>query len=170
MTKPYYLHPDHEDYISKTDLKKEAKDLQSFAMKLIKLSKSHRSQLAASDELLAAMTLADKIKTKPDALRRHIQYMAKQLKDEDLSLLQQQVDDFNQPGGVSAKLTKKIETIRDELIEQGDEMINQLVQQNPNLERQKLRQLVRQAKKEWAQEKPDKNYKELFQFLKNTII
>lgn len=166
MTKPYYLMPDDENYISKTDLKKEAKELQDFARQLIKLGKKQRKELTATDELQDAFLLADKIASKPDALRRHIQYMAKVLKDENLEALRLEYENFTTPNKQNDKQSKQLEQLRDTLITQGDSAINELIDLHPNLERQKLRQLVRQAKKELSQEKPGKNYKELFQYLK----
>ena len=170
MTKPYYLMPDDENYISKTDLKKEAKELQEFSRQLIKLGKKQRKELTASEELQAAFVLSDKIASKPDALRRHIQYMAKVLKDEDLDTLRQEHEQFTSPAKANDKQSKQLEQLRTKLLEQGDAAINQLIELHPNIERQKLRQLVRQAKKEVSQEKPGKNYKELFQYLKNEAV
>lgn len=170
MTKPYYLMPDDENYISKTDLKKEAKELQEFAKKLIKLGKKQRKELTASDELQEAFLLADKIASKPDALRRHTQYMAKVLKDENLEALRSEHEQFTSPAKANDKQSKQLEQLREQLLEQGDSAINQLIELYPSLERQKLRQLVRQAKKELSQEKPGKSYKELFQYLKNEAV
>lgn len=170
MTKPYYLMPDDENYISKTDLKKEAKELQEFATKLVKLGKKQRKELTASDELQDAFLLADKIASKPDALRRHMQYMAKVLKDEDLDALRLEHEQFTSPAKSNDKETKRLEQLRSTLLEQGDNGINELLEQQPNLERQKLRQLVRQAQKELSQEKPGKRYKELFQYLKSEAV
>lgn len=170
MTKPYYLMPDDENYISKTDLKKDAKELQDFSRQLLKLGKKQRKELTASDELLAAFLLADKIASKPDALRRHIQYMAKVLKDENLDALRREYEQFTSPAKANDKQSKQLERLRSKLLEQGDAAINQLIEQYPNIERQKLRQLIRQANKELSQEKPGKSYKELFQYLKNEAV
>lgn len=166
MTKPYYLDPDDENYISKSDIKKEAKDLQELARKLVALSKKQREQLSGNDELDHAFVLADKISNKPDALRRHIQFMAKVLRDLDVELLKQEHERLTNPQQTIDKQSQHIETLRSDLIEKGDPAINELLGQHPALERQKLRQLVRQAKKEVAQEKPGKNFKELFQYIK----
>lgn len=166
MTKPYYLDPEDENYISKTDLKKEAKEFQDFAIKLTKLSKSQRQALPVSDEMQAAFALADKIAKKPDALRRHIQYMAKLLRDEDIETLQAKYELAASPAKANEVIAKKIEMQREVLLKGGDEAINELLEQHAHLDRQKLRQLVRQANKELQKEKPGKSYKELFQYLK----
>jgi ribosome-associated protein len=169
MTKSYYLLPDDENYVSKAELKKEVKELQAFAEQLVNLGKSQKKRLSASDELQAAFILADKISNKPDALRRHMQFITKQLKDEDLDKLRAEYERIMSPNIVTDKIMRKLEKVRDNLLNNGDEAINQLIELHPTIERQKLRQLVRQAKKELEKEKPAKNYKELFQYIKTEI-
>lgn len=169
MTKPYYLMPDDENYISKSEIKKEVKELQSFASQLTKLGKSQRTKLSASEELQAAFVLADKISSKPDALRRHMQYMTKLLRDENLEALRSEYRRLTSPNQVSDLEMQKLEGLRTNLIEQGNDALSEFVEQYPNVEVQKLRQLIRQAKKELDKEKPAKNYKELFQFIKNAV-
>ena len=67
----------------------------------------------------------------------------------------QQVDTFHH-----------LETLREELIAKGDEKIQQLLQDKPEMDRQKLRQLIRSCHKEKKQNKPPKAFRELFQYLK----
>lgn len=171
MTKPYYLMPDDENYISKTDLKKEARQLQEFASQLCQLSKAQRALLPEDDELKAAFVLADKIANKPDALRRHLQFMAKLLRDLDTEALQEAYQKIVSPHQDNDQKMRLLERMREHLLNNGDDAINSALEQHPMLERQKLRQLIRQASKEQAAGKPDKGYKALFQYLKsNTDI
>jgi ribosome-associated protein len=65
----------------------------------------------------------------------------------------------------TAKFTR-LEGLRDELIEQGNEAVEKLLVEFEGLERQKLKQLVRQAAKEKKAEKLGKHYKNLFLYLK----
>jgi ribosome-associated protein len=67
-------------------------------------------------------------------------------------------------------MINNIERIRLDLINKGDDRANELLEKYPSLERQKLRQLIRQAKKEVEAEKPAKGYKDLFQYLKDAIM
>jgi ribosome-associated protein len=169
MTKPYYLMPDDENYISKTEIKQEAKDLKELAEKLVKLSKSQRAKLTASDELQDAFKLADKISNKPDALRRHFQFMAKLLRDEALDTLKLEYQKILSPTQDNDAEMRLVESWRTKLLNNGDDAINKLLEDAPTLERQKLRQLVRQANKELAKEKPGKSHKELFQYVKGGL-
>ena len=59
--------------------------------------------------------------------------------------------------------------LRDNLIAQGDSAIEDVLEERPILERQKLRQLVRQAAKQQADNKPPKAARELFKYLQSSI-
>jgi ribosome-associated protein len=60
----------------------------------------------------------------------------------------------------------KLEKMRDDVIDQGNDFVEALLSEHESMERQKLRQLVRQASKEKKAEKLGKYYKELFDYLK----
>ena len=155
-----------EDLKSKSEIKREMHQLQDFALKLVKMSKHQRSRLPLTEELKAAMVLADKILNKHEALSRHIRYIAKVLSETDLAPIHQAIDVMaNKHQQETAKFVR-LEQLRDELIEQGANDIEELLGQYPGLERQKLRQLVRHAAKEKSAEKTGKHYKNLFSYLK----
>ena len=169
-------HSDHdidefdEDYKSKTQLKREMHELQEFAMRLVKLSKHQRKQLPLDDELQDAMVLADKITNKPEALSRHVRFISRMLAEMDLAPLNQALDLMANKHQQKTKQFEAIEQYRDELITVGSEKIEETLANYPTMERQRLRQLVRQASKEQAAEKPAKHYKELFAYLKEHML
>jgi ribosome-associated protein len=59
--------------------------------------------------------------------------------------------------------------LRDEILLQGDSKIESTIAEYPKLDRQKVRQYVRQANKQLAANKPPKASRELFQYLKEII-
>ncbi len=155
-----------EELKSKTELKREMHQMQDFAMKLVKLSKHQRSKIPLTETLKENLALADKILTKHDALNRHVRFMAKVLAETDLEPIYHALDVMaNKHQQETAKFLK-IEALRDKLIEEGSTQIERSLSEHQGMERQKLRQLVRQASKEKAAEKPGKYYKELFAYLK----
>lgn len=155
-----------EELKSKTEIKREMYKLQDFAQRLIEMSKHQRSLLPFSDELKDAMVVADKIKNKHEALRRHIRHTAKILLETDLDPILQAIDVMeNKHQQATAKFVR-LEVLRDELIEQGNEAVEALLSEFETLERQKLKQLVRLASKEKKAEKQGKHYKNLFLYLK----
>lgn len=156
-----------EDLKSKSEIKREMHKLQDFAQKIVDMSKHQRSKLPLTDELKDAMILADKIHNKHEALRRHIRHIAKILVETDLEPIHQAMDVMaNKHQQESVKHTR-LETLRETLIDDGSKAIEELLAENENLDRQKLRQLVRQAAKEKKSEKLGKYYKELFSYLKD---
>lgn len=155
-----------EEYKSKTQIKQEMHDMQNFAMRIVKLSKNERARVPLTEEILEAIALADKIKNKPEALRRHVRFMAKVLMETDLTDIQQGLDILANKHQQETSRFHHLEQTRDELIEQGNNRIEALLAECPSMERQKLRQLVRQAAKEKASEKTGKYYRELFAYIK----
>ena len=158
-------------YVSKSELKRDAQQYQQLALDLASMAKKQRDKLPLSDDLLEAMIVADKIRAKSEAYRRHMNYITKTLRSTDnVEEIEAAIELMLNKNNQADVLLNKIELIRDELIELGDPKINQLLTEYPELERQKMRQLVRQAKKERAAEKPSKGFKELFQYLKESMM
>jgi len=155
-----------EELKSKTEIKREMYQLQDFAQKLIEMSKHQRSKLPLSEELKADMVLADKIRNKHEALRRHIRHVAKVMSEMDLAPIHHAIDVMNNKHQQETAKFIRLEKMRDDLIEQGGDKIEALLVEFTTMERQKLRQLVRQAGKEAKAEKPAKYFKELFAYLK----
>ena len=161
------LTPETEQELkSKTEIKKEMHDLQDFAQSLVEMSKHQRSLISLTEELQEAMVVADKIKNKHEALRRHIRHIAKILLETDLEPIHQAIDVMANKHQQATSKFLRLETLRDELIDQGNDAIEALLSESPNLERQKLRQLVRHAAKEKKAEKLGKHYRNLFTYLK----
>ena len=155
-----------EDYKSKTDIKREMHDLQDFALEIIRLPKVKRKRLPLSESLQDSVVLADKILNRPDALRRHCRFMAKQLMEENADEIRSTMDALNNKHQQQTKQHEGFELKRDELISGGNEAVESLLVDYPTMERQKLRQLVRQAAKENKAEKPGKHYRDLLAYIK----
>jgi ribosome-associated protein len=157
-----------EELKSKTEVKREMHQLQDFAQMLIEMSKHQRSRLPLSNDLKDAMVLADKITNKHEALRRHIRHTAKILLETDLEPIHHAMEVMaNKHQQETAKFVR-LETIREELIEQGNDAIESLLAEFEQMDRQKLKQLVRHAAKEKKAEKLGKHYRNLFDYLKET--
>jgi ribosome-associated protein len=155
-----------EELKSKSEIKREMHQLQDFAERLIGMSKHQRSRLPLSDDLKDAMVLADKITNKHEALRRHIRHTAKILLETDLQPIHQAIEVMaNKHQQETAKFVR-LEALRDDLITQGNNAVEALIGEFPNIERQKLKQLIRNAAKEKKTEKLGKHYKNLFAYLK----
>lgn len=159
-----------EELLSKSEIKREMHRLQDFGLGLVKMSKHQRSRLPLTDELKETMVLADKITNKHEALRRHIRHIAKILSETDLEPIKQAMDVMANKHQQESVKFEKLEQLRDDLIAQGNDAIEALLAQSDSMERQKLRQLVRHAKKEHKAEKVGKHYRDLFAYLKEHVV
>ncbi|MFY8327843.1 hypothetical protein B5G52_13365 [Pseudoalteromonas sp. A601] len=158
-------------YVSKSELKRDAQEFHQLGSDIAKMGKKQRERLPLNDDLKEAMVVADKISNKSDAYRRHLNYIAKTLRTvENIDEIKAIIDIMLNKNNQAEVMIKKIEQLRSDLIEQGDDLINETIEQYPALERQKMRQLVRNAAKEVKAEKPARSYKELFQYLKDTMM
>ena len=158
-------------YVSKSELKREAQEFHQLGSEIAKMGKKQRERLPLNDDLKEAMVVADKISNKSDAYRRHLNYIAKTLRTvENIEEIKAIIDVMLNKNNQAEVMIKKIEQLRSDLIEQGDDLINETIEQYPALERQKMCQLVRNATKEVKAEKPARGYKELFQYLKDAIM
>ena len=155
-----------EELKSKSEVKREMIQLQIFGQKLIDLSKHQRSKIPFTEDIKDALILADKINNKHEALRRHVRHLARMLSETDLEPIKHALDVMaNKHQQETAKFIK-LEKMRDNTIDQGSDAIEALLTEYESMERQKLRQLVRQASKEKKAEKLGKYYKALFEYLK----
>ncbi|WP_404341311.1 ribosome biogenesis factor YjgA [Pseudoalteromonas mariniglutinosa] len=158
-------------YVSKSELKREAQEFHQLGADIAKMGKKQRDRLPLNDDLKEAMVVADKISDKSDAYRRNLNYIAKTLRStENVAEIQAMIDIMLNKNNQAEVMIKKIEQLRSDLISQGDDLINATIEEYPALERQKMRQLVRNAAKEVKAEKPAKGYKELFQYLKDAMM
>ncbi|MBA6232728.1 MULTISPECIES: ribosome biogenesis factor YjgA [unclassified Colwellia] len=155
-----------EELKSKSEVKREMIQLQIFGQSLIDLSKHQRSKIPFTEDIKDALILADKIKNKHEALRRHVRHLARMLSEADLEPIKHALDVMaNKHQQETAKFIK-LEKMRDDVIDQGSDFVEGLLSEHESMERQKLRQLVRQAAKEKKAEKLGKYHKELFDYLK----
>lgn len=74
------------DEFSKTRRKKNMIELQNLGLRLTKLSDSQLAKLPLTDELLAAIHTARALKTH-EAIRRHLQYIGKLMRNEDMEAI-----------------------------------------------------------------------------------
>lgn len=155
--------------VSKTEIKNDMKDMQKLAETICKLNRTQRAKLTINEEIEAALIIADKIKGKHDAYHRNVQFIAKQLFESDYDLIQAEIDKMNNRHAQEHINNAKLEAIREQLVTQGDSKTEELLAEYEGFERQRMRQLVRQAAKEVKQEKPGKSFKELFKYLKEHI-
>ena len=137
-----------EDYISRNQFKKESDAAQALGIKLTVLNKSQLDKMELDEALYDSLLHLQKIKPRTEAYRRHLQYIGKQMRLMDLEIIQTNLDNLMNKNRNQASQINVLEKLRDKLITEGDDEVQALIEANPQLDRQKLRQFVRKAKKE----------------------
>ncbi|MDH5433049.1 MAG: DUF615 domain-containing protein [Gammaproteobacteria bacterium] len=136
-----------DEWISKTQLKNQAKSLQDFARELVEMSSGKIEQLPLRD--ITKKAILDFSRQQGNhAKKRHIGYIGKCLREDDAQgvkdFLQNQI--FEQQRQ-KQKQSDNMTQIVDMITEHGDEIIDVIVDEIAGMERQKMRQLVLNFKK-----------------------
>lgn len=152
---------------SKTQRKQEMHALQALGEKIIALDDAQRDRLPLSDDLLAAVEETARIRSH-EGRRRHMQYVGKLMRREDVTAIQAAFDEFEQEKLRRDHAFHRLEKWRDRLIDDGDEAVEAFIAEYPDVDRQALRQLIRNAKGERARGKPPTNARKLFRLLRDT--
>jgi ribosome-associated protein len=155
------------DRPSKSQLKREMTALQKLGEELVAESRDRVKRVPMPEDVRDAILTCQQIKDH-EGRRRQMQYVGKKMRtlDEDeLAAIQRTLDSWRGLSKADTAAMHALERRREKLLKD-DNALNELVQQYPELEIQHLRTLIRNARKEQAENKPPKAYREIFQILK----
>ncbi len=152
---------------SKTALKNEAKDVHAFGKILVGLTDKQISQIELPGNVHEAIKELKKLK-KNSAQKRQSLYLAKLLRDIDLSEAQQFVDHLKFESQTEIKKFHQVETWRNKLVTDISNLTD-FVNLSPAVDIQQLRKLILNSQKEIKKGSTKKFQKELFQFIKNIL-
>ncbi len=150
---------------SKTQKKKAAHSLQKLGEKLLKLSREQIKDIDIPEDVRDALNLARTIKSR-EGLRRQVQFIGSLMRKIDSGPIQQAVDQIEQGAYKKALDFQETEQWRDELIAGNEELIEEILENHTNADRQQLSQLVRNARKEADNNRPPKSARVLFRYLR----
>lgn len=151
-------------WVSKSEIKRDAEALKDLGAELVDLGKNALDKIPLDADLRAAVELAQRIKK--EGRRRQLQLIGKMLRQRDPEPIQTALDKLNNRHNQQVALFHKLEQIRDRLIDEGDDAISIVLDLYPQADRQQLRSLIRNAKKEKATNKPPKSARQIFQYLR----
>lgn len=152
---------------SKTQRKQEMQALQALGEKIIALSNTERDRLPLSDDMLAAVEETGRIRSH-EGRRRHMQYVGKLMRREDTAAIQAAFDEFEKEKLKRDHAFHRLEKWRDRLIDEGDDAVIAFVGEFPHVDRQALRQLIRNAQRERQHDKPPASARKLFKLIRDT--
>lgn len=156
---------------SKTKLKQQAHDLQQLGAELAALPVSRLKDLAMPDGLRDAIDAYRRTRSF-EGQRRQLQFIGKQMRFADPAPLREAVDAFKLGSAKDTLALHEAERWRDELVS-GDEALTRWAATFPGSDLQRLRSLVRAARKDAAaapEQRNGRGYRELFQFVKPWLL
>jgi ribosome-associated protein len=156
---------ENDSSVSKSQRKRKALALQSLADEMVQLSAAELDTVPVSGELREAV-VATRALTR-SAYRRQIRYLGRLLRDIDVTPIRKAVDTLKAASHEDKARLRRLERWRERLLEEGDAAVKELVEIHPSADRQQLRQLVRNARREREEGRPPRTYRQLFRFLKD---
>lgn len=152
---------------SKTALKREAHDLQRLGEALAALGDERLASLAMPAELLDAIVQLKRTRSR-EGRRRQLQYVGKLMRRADVEPLREAVAGAQLGPAREALALHQAERWREELA-RDDEAFTRWVAAHPDADAQRLRSLVRSARKEAAlppEQRHGRAWRELFRFVR----
>ena len=154
-----------DDRISRTQKKNEARALQKLGEQLVALPPEQLAGIEISDDLRNAVIAAGKIKAH-GARRRQLQRIGTLMREIDPEPIQNALENIKFGDHQKLLAFKRIEKWRDELKQGNTALIEEILKNCPDAERQRLTQLARNARNEYAASKGVKSSRILFRYLK----
>ena len=151
-------------WVSKSEIKRDAEELKHLGVELVKLGKNALDKIPLDADLRAAIELAQRIKM--EGRRRQLQLIGKMLRQRDVDPIRQALDKLKNRHNQQVVVFHKLEQLRDRMVDGSDEAIEEVMNLWPGADRQQLRSLVRNARKEKAGNKPPKSARQIFQYLR----
>ncbi|MGA8862828.1 MAG: ribosome biogenesis factor YjgA [Gallionella sp.] len=152
---------------SKTKVKKQMHELRDLGKELTELGKDQIAQLDIPETLREALLEMKNI-NKFGAQRRQIQYIGKLMREVDPAPIIAKLDAWKGKSQHHVAYMHQLERWRDRLLE-SDGALTELLAAHPEADAQRLRTLIRNAHKEMEAQKPHRNYREIFQVLREII-
>lgn len=153
-----------DEWVSKTQMKKQMNDLQALGMELTKLSSDTLKKIGLDEELFEAIATYKKI-TSNSALKRQAQFIGRLMRDTDPAPIEAYLAKLRGDNMAHNAFLQRVEQARTRLLVD-DGAITQFMADFPQADAGKLRTLIRNTKKEQEQNKPPKNFRALFQEIK----
>ena len=161
------------DRPSKTRLKQQAHELQSLGEALLALPNERLALLPIPDTLLDALREAKRVRSH-EGRRRHMQYVGKLMRhapEGSIAALRDALSALQLGSAQDTLALHRAERWRTELVAD-DEAATRWLAGHPDADAQRLRSLVRAARKDAAtppEQRHGRAYRELFQFLKEAM-
>ena len=152
---------------SKSEMKRQVDALQKLGEALVAEPRDRVKRVPMPEDVRDAILECQTI-TNHEGRRRQMQFVGKKMRtldEAEIAAIQQTIDGWKGASKSDTAAMHALERRRDKLLAD-DKALTVLLSENPELDVQHLRTLIRNARKEQAENKPPKAYREIFQILK----
>ncbi|HWG09949.1 MAG TPA: ribosome biogenesis factor YjgA [Rhodanobacteraceae bacterium] len=153
---------------SRSARRRDALDVLALAKQLTELPPGRLEKLELPGEVREEIANVRRIGSHI-AHKRQLAHLAKLMRrhdEETFAAARAHLANDREHGAREAAATHRLEALRERLLAEGDAALNELIVAHPDLDRQPLRALIRQARGEREANKPLHAYRELFRILR----
>lgn len=154
---------------SKSQLKREMTALQELGEALTKLTDRDLRRVPLDDDLKEQILKARSIHQR-EGRRRQLQYIGKLMRTIDCTPIETALQRMAAGNRAEARQFHALEDLRDQLIANVDGALEKVLGAYPQVDRQHLRQLMRNAQREQAAGKPPASARKLFRYLRELAV
>ncbi|WP_343741159.1 ribosome biogenesis factor YjgA [Herbaspirillum huttiense] len=155
------------DRPSKSQLKREMDALQKLGESLVNEPRDRVKRVPMPEDVRDAILECQQIKDH-EGRRRQMQYVGKKMRTleaDEIAIIQKTIDSWHGASKAETAAMHALERRREKLLAD-DQALTELLNRHPDVDVQHMRTLIRNARKEQAENKPPKAYREIFQILK----
>lgn len=150
---------------NKSQLKRDSEHLLKIGEQLLALKASEIDTLDLPENLEDAIRTAHKISSR-SGLKRQRLYIGKIMRQIDSEAVEQQIKKIQHQHDTNTAAFRKLESWRDRLLADDKTALTEIIESHPDIDRQHINQMIRQAKRELQQNKPPAGARKLFKYLK----
>ncbi|QNH21932.1 hypothetical protein HEP73_02863 [Xanthomonas sp. GW] len=157
---------------SRSQQRRAALEVLTLGEKLVALTPAQLAKLPVPESLIPHIEESKRI-TSHIAHKRQLAFLAKQMRREDdatLDAIREAMDANSDGARREVAAIHRVEDWRTRLLADGDSALSELLGHYPEADRQRLRQLIRNAKEERLKNKPPHAYRELFRELRELVL
>ena len=153
---------------SKSEAKRQSLEVQKLGEELVNEARDRVKRVPMPEDVRDAILMCQTI-TNHEGRRRQMQFVGKKMRtldEEEIAIIQRTIDSWKGMSKADTAALHALERRREKLLAD-DKALTVLLAEHPELDGQHLRTLIRNARKEQAENKPPKAYREIFQVLKD---
>lgn len=151
---------------NKTQLKREIKVFNQMGRELVELPVGALAKMPLSETMRDAVNEGKRLSR--GALQRQLRRIASLMGTEDVDAIRFELERLKQPSKAQTAEFHLLEQWRDRLIGGDEPLLTELIDRFPLIDRQHIRQMVRNSQLEQKRNKPPKASRLLFKYLKET--